>query len=87
MNLHMADFDSVSAQKKILLVLLRAERPLHPRVIEDFVPQDFLIRQHYNSKLPAPIHRLNFYEISDEALLPLVAQYNHRKGVSDISQV
>jgi hypothetical protein len=37
-NLHMADFDSISDPKKKLLVLLSAECPLHPRVIEDFSP-------------------------------------------------
>jgi hypothetical protein len=46
MNLHMADFDYISAQKNILLVLLRAERPLHPRVIENFEPNDFLVCQY-----------------------------------------
>jgi hypothetical protein len=46
MNLHMADFDYISAQKNILLVLLRAERPLHPRVIENFEPYDFLVCQY-----------------------------------------
>jgi hypothetical protein len=39
-------WQTLSAQKEISLVLLRAECPLHPRVIEDFVSHYFLVCQY-----------------------------------------